>query len=131
MIQRFIFSLTVILLLVFVIHILLLKYVVFSSGSWDEVFQGKLILAYVINAVLAMGIFALLVKLKGKYSTQLGFLFLIGSALKFLVFFIVFYPSYKADGDIQKIEFAAFFIPYAACLIYETIQLSNWLNKLA
>ena len=62
--------------------------------------------------------------------TQLGFLFMVGSALKFAVFFIVFQPIYKQDGEVSSLEFLAFFIPYTLCLIFETFSLSKLLNKL-
>jgi hypothetical protein len=53
-----------------------------------------------------------------------------GSLLKFLIFFIVFYPGYKADGEMDSLEFAAFFVPYAICLILETFFTSKMLHRL-
>jgi F0F1-type ATP synthase assembly protein I len=64
-----------------------------------------------------------------KKSAQTGFIFLGGSGLKFLVFFLVFYPYYRQDGVMATSEFAAFFIPYATCLILEVIFLSKQLNN--
>ena len=109
--NRFTTTLVVVLSLVFIFHILILK--------WQQLplFNNKIILSYVTNALLAFFIFVALYKLKDKYQSQIGFLFLFGSALKFLVFFIVFYPSFKADGVIDKLEFASFFIPYMLSLI--------------
>jgi hypothetical protein len=68
--------------------------------------------------------------MRNKYKSQLGFLFLAGSLLKFAVFFIVFYPIFKEDGQMSKLEFASFFVPYGMGLFLETISLSKWLNKL-
>ncbi|MGZ0015634.1 DUF6168 family protein [Yeosuana sp. AK3] len=93
-------------------------------------FDNKIILSYIINLILIMVVFGSLYLLKNKYRTQLGFLFLAGSFLKFAVFFIVFYPFYKQDHNISNLEFASFFVPYALGLILETISLSKWLNKL-
>jgi hypothetical protein len=93
-------------------------------------FENKIVLAYVVNAVLAISIFGFLFKMKEKYKEQLGFLFLGGSVLKFIVFFIMFYPFYKADGTISKLEFAAFFVPYVLSLVLETMSLAKWLNKI-
>ena len=93
-------------------------------------FENRIILSYVINLVLIIVIFGVLYLLKKKYKSQLGFLFLAGSLLKFAVFFIVFYPFYKLDNTITKLEFAAFFVPYAFGLIFESVSLSKWLNKL-
>lgn len=93
-------------------------------------FENRIILSYVVNLVLIIVIFGVLYLLKRKYKSQLGFLFLAGSFLKFAVFFIAFYPFYKLDNTITKLEFAAFFVPYAFGLIFESVSLSKWLNKL-
>ena len=126
--QAYLTKFTITLLLVlsvsFGIHLLVLK------GLDFPLFENKIVLSYVINTLLAFVIFFSLFKLKDKYQAQIGFLFLFGSALKFLIFFVLFYPAYKADGDINKLEFAAFFIPYASSLIIETLFLSKLLNNL-
>lgn len=109
---------------VFCVHILIL------NASNLPIFENRIVLSYGINLVLVIIVFGLLYLLKEKYKAQLGFLFLIGSFLKFAVFFIVFYPFYKQDDVITKLEFAAFFVPYIVGLILETFSLSKWLNKL-
>lgn len=93
-------------------------------------FENRIVPAYLVNLILVVGIFGALYLLREKYKSQLGFLFLAGSLLKFTVFFIVFYPFYKLDGIITKLEFAAFFIPYVIGLVLESVSLSKWLNKL-
>lgn len=93
-------------------------------------FDNKIILSYAVNALLAIGILWALHSFKEKYSSQIGFLFLGSSFLKFLVFFIIFYGGYKADGEINSFEFFAFFAPYGLSLVLETFCLSQWLNKM-
>lgn len=115
---------TVLLVAVFCIHIAILRFFDFP------LFENRIISAYVVNLILIISIFGILYLLKEKYKTQLGFLFLVGSLLKFAVFFIIFYPFYKYDGIITKFEFASFFVPYVLGLILETISLSKWLNRL-
>lgn len=117
-------KLIVVLSIAFAIHLFVLNFKSFP------LFENKIILAYVVNAILAISIFGMLFKMKDKYKEQLGFLFLGGSAIKFVVFFIVFYPFYKADGSISKLEFAAFFVPYLLSLFLETFSLAKWLNKM-
>lgn len=117
---KLIFLLTV----AFGIHLLVLYYLE------QPLFENKIMMAYLINIVLAILIYAFLFIMKEKYKEQLGFLFIGGSALKFVVFFMLFYGSYKTDGIITKLEFAAFFAPYLLCLIIETSSLAKWLNKL-
>lgn len=110
--------------IVFFIHLGVLKALNYP------VFDDRIVLCYVINFALIIFVFGSLYLLKEKYKSQLGFLFLAGSFLKFIVFFIVFYPFFKMDDHISKLEFAAFFVPYSIGLILETFSLSKWLNKL-
>ncbi|MBT8261135.1 MAG: hypothetical protein KJN82_07470 [Bacteroidia bacterium] len=107
----------------FALHILALYYLELT------LFENKIVLSYVLNTILAFAIFGFLFKYRAKLKNYIGFLFLAGSLLKFTAFFILIYPSYKADGDISKLEFAAFFIPYLLCLVIETSSLVKWLNQ--
>lgn len=120
------FSIKAILILavVFGIHLILLNILNLPM------FENRIVLSYVVNLILIIVIFGGLYLLKEKYKSQLGFLFLAGSFLKFAVFFILFYPFYKIDNVITKLEFAAFFVPYVVGLILESVSLSKWLNKL-
>ncbi|MCW9041083.1 MAG: hypothetical protein OQJ69_00570 [Flavobacteriales bacterium] len=51
------------------------------------------------------------------------------SMLKFVVFFIFFHPDYHEDGNVDKLEFSAFFTPYVVSLFLEIIVLIRLLNK--
>ena len=113
-----------ILSIAFGLHVLVLKI------KDLPLYDNKIVLSYIINTGLAIGIFAVLFFLKEKHKSQLGFLFMAGSGLKFAVFFIVFYPIYKLDNKMSSLEFLAFFVPYVLCLIFETFSLSKLLNKL-
>ena len=86
---------------------------------------------YLSNAVLAIIIIGVIYWLRKKYFSQIGFLFLGGSLLKFAVFFIWFNPAYKADGILSKAEFIGFFIPYILSLTFETIAVYRLLNSKA
>jgi hypothetical protein len=121
---KFSSKLILILIVAFGMHVLALSYLDYP------LFENKIVLAYIVNAVLAISIFAFLHKMKEKYKEQLGFLFIGGSFLKFILFFALFYGSYKSDGSISKLEFAAFFVPYLLCLVIETTSLAKWLNKM-
>lgn len=120
----FAFKATLLLLVAYCIHILVLH--AFSLPLFDN----NVILSYSINYVLIIAVFGFLYLMRNKYKSQLGFLFLAGSLLKFAVFFIVFYPIFKEDGQMSKLEFASFFVPYGMGLFLETLSLSKWLNKL-
>lgn len=121
---KFSIRLFFILSLLFAVHILVLKVLKLN------LFENKIILAYIVNYAFAILVFGALFILRTKFKEQLGFIFLAGSLLKFVMFFILFYPHYKADQTISKLEFAAFFLPYVICLTFETISLVKWLNKL-
>ena len=114
----------VLLTVVFGIHLLVLNTLKLP------LFENRIVLSYSINLILIIIVFGGLYLLREKYKEQLGFLFLIGSFLKFAVFFIIFYPFYKSDNTITRAEFASFFVPYVIGLILETVSLSKWLNKL-
>ena len=85
--------------------------------------------SYLVNGLLAILIFSVLMLLKKKYNDQLGFLYMLGSFVKFGAFFLIFYPEFKADGVISKIEFSIFFIPYVISLLIETLELIKVLNS--
>jgi hypothetical protein len=85
--------------------------------------------AYLINFSLAAIIIFILGRLPQKVQGNQGFVFMIGSAIKFAFFFIFFYPFFKQDGEIQNIEFASFFLPYAIALSIKTLLLLVKLNR--
>ncbi|MBC30356.1 MAG: hypothetical protein CMH48_05880 [Muricauda sp.] len=121
---KFTLSLLACLSTAFAFHLLIL--VGFEKPLW-----GNLIaLSYLLNFTLALGIFLALYFLRNKLGNAMGFLFMGGSLLKFVVFFLVFYPGYKSDGTIQGVEFAAFFVPYAVALVLETYFAAKMLKNL-
>lgn len=95
-----------------------------------EVLLGKIQLAFTLNTVLAILIVAAMVLLKKRIKDQLAYVFMGGSFLKFAYFFIFFYPAFNQDGHISKTEFFSFFIPYAVCLVSETVTAIRFLNNI-
>ncbi|MGI9548086.1 MAG: DUF6168 family protein [Flavobacteriaceae bacterium] len=89
-----------------------------------------LVFCYLVNFVLAMTIYVTLLIMADKKSKYLGFVFLFGSALKFLIYFLVFDPLFKQDGDLSRVEFFLFFVPYLTSLIVETAALVKLLRTL-
>ena len=100
---RFTIKAILVMALVFVVHLFVLNTLNF------QLFDNRIVASYCINLFLVVLIFGALYLLKEKYNNQLGFLFMAGSIIKFAFFFIFFYPFYKQDGDLSKLEFAAFF----------------------
>lgn len=92
--------------------------------------DNKIVLSYIVNFLMALGIYLGLYYLKESYKNHIGFLFLGGSLLKFFVFFVLFYPLFNHDGDISRLEFFSFFVPYLVCLVIETFSLSSLLKNI-
>ena len=110
-------------LLTFGIHLAILHY------TNHPLFENRIVLAYIVNYVLAILIYTSLYHFRKKYLDLLGFIFMAGSMLKFAVFFIFFYPFYKENGGLNSLEATSFLLPYLVSLLIEVIFLSNLLNK--
>lgn len=111
-------------LLAFGLHVLVLKLLHLPP------FDHMIIWTYFLNVLMAAAIFSFLYFFRIKWRDQIGFLFLAGSMLKFLVFFLVFYPIYSNDGRMETLEFSSFFVPYLLCLLLETFFTAKMLNNL-
>lgn len=112
-----------ILALAFGIHYAVLSYLQIPIGSsltWQ---------AYLFNLLAAQIILTVMLRIAQKKQDYLGFIFMGGSLLKFLVFFLAFYPVYKEDGEISSLEFSSFFVPYLICLAFKSFVLLRSLNK--
>ena len=120
----------------FYLSVLILSFILFGFhllilyALRVPLFDNMIIWAYLVNMIMALGIFSVLYFFRSKWKDQLGFLYLAGSMLKFVVFFIVFYPVYKLDGHMAGLEFSTFFVPYLLALILETIFTAKMLNSL-
>ncbi len=94
-----------------------------------EVNVSEIALTYLVNFLMGWGVTFALYKLRVKYAHSLGFIFMAGSMLKFLIYFFTLHPLYKADGDVSALEFGFFFIPYGISLAFETLFISQILNE--
>jgi hypothetical protein len=121
--SKFSLTLIIVLSIVFGIHIFVLYQLELP------LFDNLIVASYLVNCSLALVIYLSLFLLKNKMSEQIGFLYMGGSFVKFLFFFIFFYPYYKLDGELDSLEFAAFFVPYAISLIFETLGVMEFLKK--
>ncbi len=125
--DKSIFSFTIRLFVVigfaFSIHL----FVLHTKGL--PLWENLIIPSYLYNTITSFVSFLILIKLKPKWISNMGFIFMAGSFLKFLIFFLAFYPSYQADDEVTSLEFFAFFIPYGMGLIVEIASLVQRLNK--
>ena len=87
-----------------------------------------LLLLYTLNFSIAVFVYWLVYLLRNLQKEYLGFYFLAGTFLKFIIFFLLVLPVFKEDNIVSKTEFLSFFIPYILSLIIETRFLINLLN---
>ncbi|TYA74105.1 DUF6168 family protein [Seonamhaeicola marinus] len=118
------------LVLFFIAAVIFLIHFGLNSVFGSPVDFYELVYAYCMNLLMAYIVIYLLFFLKNKLKDQLGFIFMVASLLKFGAFFILFYPTYNSDGDLSRLEFLTFFIPYAVCLVVECVILSKILASL-
>ncbi len=85
--------------------------------------------SYIINTAFAGVIYAFIYKWRIKHQEKLGFIFMAGSGLKFLAFFLFLYPWFVEDGEMTRTEFVTFFVPYAITTALETFFLVRALNE--
>jgi len=86
-------------------------------------------ICYLFNTIFAMGLLVLLLFVSKQEPSILGWIFLFSSGVKFLLFFVLIYPSFQTIGHSAKQEFWTFFIPYTAALILEIHQYIKTLNR--
>lgn len=91
--------------------------------------QVMLLQAYAMNFIVAALLFLLIYRLRVNHPDKLGFVFMLGSGIKFTLFFVFFNPSIQFDGVTTKAEFLSFFVPYALSTLVETTSLIRLLNK--
>lgn len=85
--------------------------------------------SYSVNTILAAAIYFFLFRFRHKHTEKLGFLFLAGSGIKFLAFFLFFYVGFREDGHMSRSEFLIFFVPYVITSLVETVALVRVLNR--
>ena len=119
----FSFSFLFLLSLIFGLHALGLY---FLNPPWNE---HLIIPAYLFNYIIIVITYTLIIFFKEKHEQAVIIIFAISFILKLLVFLLFFKPIYKVDGEIDNIEFLAFFVPYSFGLIYETTYLVRLLNR--
>ncbi len=118
------FTLVIVVMIAFIIHS------VINNSLTNSIEINQIILSYSVNIMMALAVIICLFLLQRKFKDQLGFIFMGASMLKFIIFFIVFYPIYNLDKDLSRLEFSTFFIPYVICLISESVILSKLFNSL-
>lgn len=120
---RFMMLLSALLLVSFIVHYLILQNAL-------AVLEPKLLIAtYLALFVLTILIVGAIQKLQKNYFNQVGFLFLVGSMIKFALYFVILKPFYQHFELSKSNAFLVFFIPYLISLISEAVYVSKLLNS--
>ncbi|MAO71542.1 MAG: hypothetical protein CMD02_03410 [Flavobacteriales bacterium] len=90
---------------------------------------SHLLFLYSLNFSIAIFVYWLVFILRNKQKESLGYYFLAGTLIKFLVFFFIILPVFKEDEVVTKTEFFSFFTPYVISLFVETKCLISLLNS--
>lgn len=99
---------------------------VYHIGS----FERSIILNYCFNGLIAIVSFAVLLHFKKKKSDQLGFIFLLTSMSKFVLFLTLIYPGIDSSNGLKTPEFASFFLSYGISTVLEMVYLIRFLKSL-
>ena len=102
--NRFIVHYSLILFLIFQIHNLYLEIKCVNSNL---IFKS-----YIFFYFFSL-IFFMLIYLKAKKKSQLSIIFFIGSAIKLVIFFLIFRPTLLHGGFIDKFGISVFLVPYS------------------
>lgn len=93
----------------------------FVVQSWQKDAFETLLLTYTVNYGLTVLILIGFYFVAKNNAKQLGYTFLLSSFIKFGIFFVAIKPSLNMEGTLKSAAFAAFFIPYAICMIFEVV----------
>ena len=115
-------GLLIVLSLAFVIHTNLIP-----DALWRQ--TRIMWLCYVLNYGLALLIFWAVLATQKKKVILVGVVFMVGSMLKFGLFFLVINPDFKADGLVGRDELSLFFVPYLISLFSMTYAASRVLQR--
>lgn len=87
----------------------------------------SLYLGHLLFAAFVLGI---LLYYFEKTSHYLSFLYLMTTALKFGLFYLLVWPVFMEDGSVEIHEKTSFLLPYFSVLLMETYILISKLNKI-
>ncbi len=110
------------LLIVFYLHL------GYNYLSDNYLYSNKIIESYFLNFFMAFISYLVLFFSIKKYVSSLGFIFMITSVVKFLVFYILFHSHYSLNENIDLQEFLTIMIPYSTSIINEIHALSKILK---
>jgi hypothetical protein len=88
----------------------------FGGDNWQE---NNLPWNYITNFVVSLFLGFIYIRVFIHKNEIVGYAFLASISIKFILFFVFVYPQVRQDGQISRVEFLDFFIPFATCLLIE------------
>lgn len=79
--------------------------------------------------ILAISTYSLLLVLHKKHKDKLGFIYIGGSILKFIIAYVILRPVFNDDAQISRPEFLSLFIPYLVALAFNTWAMQSLLKE--
>jgi len=121
--SKIVFYLLVLLLTSFAIH------AISQERLYRDLYANHLILSYCLQLILAVATYTLLLVLHKKHKDKLGFIYITGSILKFIIAYVLLRPIFNADGQISRPEFLSLFVPYILALAFNTWAMQSLLKE--
>ena len=118
--NRFIVCYSLILFLIFQLHNL---YLGIRCVNSNLIFKS-----YIFFYFFSL-IFFILIYLKAKKKSQLSIIFFVGSAIKLVIFFLIFRPTLLQGSFIDKFGISVFLVPYSFSAGFVIYCLSRLLVK--
>ncbi len=117
-INKFIIYYSLILFLIYQAHIFFLD----LQNSSSNLIYNSYIFFYLFSVF-----FFLFIYLKTKKNAHLAIIFLIGSTIKLIAFFLIFRPILFQDNFIDKLEISSIIVPYIFSSVFIIYSLSKLL----
>jgi len=101
-----------------------------TNNHFDWPIPNQLLIScYVFNAGIAFVFFIVLLWISKQNPALLGWVFLLTSGLKFILFYVLVFRGFQEQDLSAKLGFLSFFVPYIAALTLEIIALVKILSQ--
>lgn len=101
----------------------------YVENKFDQSVFSTLLSCYLINLIVTVLLFLIIGFVHRANSSITGYIFLTGTLLKFIIYFSLVKPILTQDGEVTKLKFFFFFVPYILSLIIEVFWLVRFMNQ--
>lgn len=101
-----------------------------TNNHFDWPIPNQLLIScYVFNAGIALVFFIILLWISKQNPALLGWVFLLTSGLKFILFYVLVFKGFQEQDLSPKLGFTSFFVPYVTALTLEIMALVKILSQ--